>query len=708
MSQHKRILVTAALPYANGPIHLGHLAGAYLPADLYVRYQRLKRRDVLFLCGSDEHGVPITITADNEGITPQAVVDRYHLRNKQAFERLGISFDNYSRTSLPLHHETAREFFAEFHSRGILNEKQEQQFFDPAAQKFLPDRYVEGTCPVCGNPDARGDQCEKCGTYLNPLQLISPRSKITGGTPEVRETSHWYFPLGKYQERLEAYIREKSAAERWKENVLNYCRGWFTTGLQDRAVTRDLDWGVKVPLAGYKNKVLYVWFDAVLGYISSGKEWAALRGTPDEWRRYWLSPDTKYVAFIGKDNIVFHCIVFPAMLMAWNDANDSKYVLPDNVPANEFLNFEGQKFSKSRGWGIYVEEFLSRYPADLLRYYLGVTLPESHDSDFYWKEFQAKNNSELADIYGNFVNRTLAFCERTFGNTVPTRGALNALDETMLAALRQAPPASSECFEQYRFRDAITEVMNLARTANKYFNDSEPWKTAKSDLARCGTTINLCLQVTRALAILMHPVVPQSSSRLWAMLKLPGKVEDQSWNSASDLAVRDGHVIGKAEILFTKIEDKAIEEELKSLGTTAASATAPPAPAETVPAKTVPAKTVPAKTVPAKPIITYDDFVRIDLRIAKVIAAEKVPKSEKLLKIQVEIGSERRQVVAGIAQHYAPEALIGKLVVVVFNLQPAKLMGQESQGMLLAASDTEGHLMVVTPGGDIQSGSIVK
>jgi methionyl-tRNA synthetase len=397
-------------------------------------------------------------------------------------------------------------------------------------------------------------------------------------------------------------------------------------------------------------------------------------------------------AFIGKDNIVFHCIVFPAMLMAWNDANDTKYVLPDNVPANEFLNFEGQKFSKSRGWGIDVEEFLSRYPADQLRYYLGVTLPESHDSDFYWKEFQAKNNSELADIYGNFVNRTLAFCERTFGNTVPKRGDLNSLDETILAALRKAPSASSECFEQYRFRDAIAEVMNLARTANKYFNDSEPWKTAKSDLARCGTTINLCLQVTRALAILMHPVVPQSSSRLWAMLKLPGKVEDQFWNTASDLAIRDGHVIGKAEILFIKIEDKAIEEELKSLGTTV----------EPVP------QPAPAMQAPAKPTIAYDDFARIDLRIAKIISAEKVPKSEKLLKIQVEIGGERRQIVAGIAQHYAPEALIGKSVVVVFNLQPAKLMGQESQGMLLAASDSEGHLMVVTPAGDIPSGSIVK
>jgi methionyl-tRNA synthetase len=522
------------------------------------------------------------------------------------------------------------------------------------------------------------------------LQLISPRSKISGGTPEVRSTSHWYFPLGTYQERLENYIREKNSAETWKENVLNYCSGWFTAGLQDRAVTRDLDWGVKVPLAGYENKVLYVWFDAVLGYISSAKEWALKRGTPEEWRTYWLSPDTKYVAFIGKDNVVFHCIVFPAMLMAWNDANETHYVLPDNVPANEFLNFEGQKFSKSKNWGIDVEDFLSRYRSDPLRYYLGVTLPEAHDSDFFWKEFQAKNNSELADIYGNFVNRTLAFCERTFGNVVPARGELNAQDETVLAALRKTPSSSAEYYEQYRFRDGINEVMNLARAANKYFNDSEPWKTSKADPVRCGTTINICLQVTRALAILMQPVVPDSSAKVWAMLKLPGTVGEQQWMHASALAIADGHQIGKAEILFTKIEDTTIEGELKAL--------------ESVPAVVPP---VPVQ-MPAKPTITYDDFSKIDFRIARVLEAEKVPKSEKLLKLQVEIGTDRRQIIAGVAQHYAPESLVGKSVVVVFNLQPAKLMGQESQGMLLAASDNAGHLLFVTPAGEIQSGSIVK
>ena len=467
--QPDRILVTAALPYANGPIHLGHLAGAYLPADLYVRYQRLKRRDVLFICGSDEHGVAITITADKEHIRPQDVVDRYHEINRKAFDRFGMSFDNYSRTSIPLHHKTTQEFFADFHGRSILREKKEKQFYDPVAKKFLPDRYVEGTCPVCGQPDARGDQCEKCGSYLNPLELKDPRSKLSGGIPEVRETSHWYFPLGEFQTRLEEYIRERTTQEEWKENVLNYCRGWFKDGLKDRAVTRDLDWGVRVPVAGYEQKVVYVWFDAVLGYITSTREWAERQGTPDAWEQYWLSPTTKYVAFIGKDNVVFHCIVFPAMLMAWNDAHDAKYVLPQNVPANEFLNFEGQKFSKSRGWGIDVDEFLEKFPADPLRYYLTMNLPEYRDSDFTWKEFQAKNNNELADIFGNLINRTLAFAVRTFNGSVPACGVLQDRDREMLALAQRTPAAAGAFMEGYHFRDGLTEVMNLARAANKYF-----------------------------------------------------------------------------------------------------------------------------------------------------------------------------------------------------------------------------------------------
>lgn len=690
MLRPDRILVTAALPYANGALHLGHLAGAYLPADIYVRYQRHQQRDVLFICGSDEHGVAITITADKQGIRPQDVVDHFHEANRKAFERFGMSFDNYSRTSLPLHHRTTQEFFADLHARGILREKREKQFFDPRAQKFLPDRYVEGTCPVCGAPDARGDQCEKCGSYLSPMELVNPRSKLSGETPEVRETSHWYFPLGSFQERLEAYIRERNTLEPWKDNVLNYCRGWFKDGLQDRAVTRDLDWGVPVPVPGYEQKVVYVWFDAVLGYVSSTREWAGKDPATRSWERYWLSPSTKYVAFIGKDNVVFHCIVFPAMLMAWNDTHHDKYVLPHNVPANEFLNFEGQKFSKSRGWGIDLAEFLDRFPADPLRYYLGVSLPEYRDSDFTWKEFQAKNNNELADIFGNLVNRTLAFCHRTFGGIVPTPGPMDERDRAMLADLARTPGAAGELIEAYRFRDAIAEVMNLARSGNKYFNDTEPWKTAKSDLQRCATTLHVCLQVVRGLSILMSPVVPHACQRLWTMLGLEGSVDVQSWEGAGRPELGAGHRLDTPAILFVKIEDEMIQRELDLLGPSDAH---PPA--------------VPSAS-PAKPTVTLDDFKKVDLRVATVIAAERVPKSDKLLKLQVTVGQEHRQVVAGIAQHYTPEQLVGKDVVVVFNLQPAKLMGLESQGMLLAASDDAGHLVFLTPAGRIASGSIVK
>ncbi|MBI5472112.1 MAG: methionine--tRNA ligase [Ignavibacteriae bacterium] len=691
MTEAKRILVTAALPYANGPIHLGHLAGAYLPSDIYVRYQRLKGREIVFICGSDEHGVPITLTADKEKITPQAVVDRYHEMNKKAFEQFGMSFDSYSRTSLPLHHQTALEFFLDFHRRGILREKQEKQFFDPKANMFLPDRYVEGTCPICGNTEARGDQCERCGSYLNPTDLINPKSKISGEVPVLRETSHLYFPLGEFQSRLEAYMQERSARDGWKENVLKYCQSWFNDGLQDRAVTRDLDWGVKIPLSGYESKVLYVWFDAVLGYISSTKEWAQRNGNPDAWKKFWLDDGTKYLAFIGKDNVVFHCIVFPAMLMAWNDAHAAeRYVLPENVPANEFLNFEGQKFSKSRGIGIDVQDFLARFPADPLRYYLASSLPEYRDSDFYWKDFQAKNNNELADILGNFVNRTLAFAGRTFSGATPGRGALSPRDAAMIEGMKAVPGAAGLCFEQYRFRDGLLEIMNLARSANKYFNDSEPWKTAKSDPTQCGTTINISLQIARTLAILMSPIIPASAERIWKMLNLDGSVTAQSWDKAAELGIPDGRHLGTVEILFTKIDDDVIDKAIK----------------DTTNAPTVPQ--TPPKPVDVKPEITIDDFKKLDLRVAKIVQCENVPKSEKLLKLQVEVGNEKRQIVAGIAKHYKPEELVGKSVVVVYNLAPAKLMGQESKGMVLAASDDEGKLFVVTPSGELPSGSVVR
>jgi methionyl-tRNA synthetase len=714
MRDAQRILVTSALPYANGPIHLGHIAGAYLPADLYVRFQRLRGREIVFICGSDEHGVPITLTAEKEGVTPQQVVDRYHALNAAAFARLGIGFDNYSRTSLPLHHHVAQEFFAAFHARGILREKQEQQFYDEQAGMFLPDRYVEGTCPVCANPDARGDQCEKCGSDLNPTELISPRSKISGRPPVLRPTSHWYFPLGEFQARLEEYVRERDASDGWKENVLQYCRGWFREGLQDRAVTRDLDWGVRVPLPGYDRKVLYVWFEAVLGYISSTREWAERTGAPDRWKDFWQDPRTKYVAFIGKDNVVFHCIVFPAILMAWNDRGETQYVLPENVPANEFLNFEGQKFSKSRGWGIDVQEFLDRFPPDTLRYYMAVTLPEYRDSDFTWRDFQARTNNELADIFGNFVNRTLAFAHRQFGGRVPACGQLSERDRAMMELVRETPARAAGHFERYRFRDAVMEVMNLSRAANKYFNDSEPWKTAKTDPMQCATTIVVSLLTTRALAVLMYPVVPFAADRLWRMLGLPGAVADQRWDAVGSDGIGDGHQLGQPEILFTKIEDDVIEEELKKVGVPPATGGPAAAAPAVQPGPDTQHGAQPAPTTSnavggdAAPLVSIDDVRKVDLRVARVVSAEGVPKSKKLLRLQVDLGTEQRQIVAGIAQHYNPADLVGKLIVVVANLQPATLMGQESRGMLLAASDAEGKLVLLAPAADIAPGSGIR
>ena len=688
-SRFQRILVTAALPYANGLLHLGHLAGAYLPADIYVRYHRARKRDVLFVCGSDEHGVAITVTAEKEQTTPQAVVDRYHALNKNAFEKFGMSFDNYSRTSLPLHHQTTREFFTAFHKQGVLREREEQQLYCEKDALFLADRYVEGTCPNCKYDQARGDQCENCGSWLNQTELIHPKCKICGATPVVRQTTHWYFPLGEFQQRLQAYIEQRSKRDGWKENVLRYCESWFKEGLQDRAVTRDLSWGVPVPVAGYESKVIYVWFDAVLGYISSAKEWAARSDDPDRWKKYWLSEETKYVAFIGKDNVVFHCIVFPAFLMAWNDGAEEQYVLPENVPANEFLNFESQKFSKSRGWGIDLQDFLKFFPADPLRYTLAINLPESRDSDFYLRDFQARTNNELADILGNFVNRTLTFVEKNFGRKVPHLGELTEMDKEMIARLDEVPRKVSELYEQYRFRDGVIETMNLARLANKYFNDSEPWKTSTSNPIQCATSLHICLQIVRSLAILFEPIVPTIAQRIWTTLNLSSSPHTAGWESAADLELPEGHSFNKPEILVTKIEDSHIEEMVKSLS-----------------GNTTPAR--PALSPEIKPTITLDDFKKIDLRVARVLKAERVPRSDKLLRLEVEIGSEKRQVVAGIANHYAPETLVGSLIVVVANLQPAKLMGQESQGMLLAASDNTGRLAIVTVASELESGGTVK
>ncbi len=670
----EKILITSALPYANGPIHLGHLSGAYLPADIYVRYKRLNGDDVIYICGSDEHGVPITISADKEKVSPQVIIDRFHEANKKAFTRFGMSFDNYSRTSLPIHHETAKEFFLEFYNRGLFVEKKSLQFFDDKANMFLPDRYVEGTCPKCGNEEARSDECENCGSLYDPSELKNPKSKISGGTPTLKETSHYYFPLGKYQPVLEKYVNEMNEKYSWKDNVLQYCRGWFKDGLKDRAITRDLDWGIKVPVDSAAGKVIYVWFEAVLGYISSTKELSKIKNQPELWKKYWQDPKTKYIAFIGKDNVVFHAIIFPAILMAWNEGGKEQYCLPQNIPANEFLNFEGKKFSKSRNWGIDVDEFLNLFPADLLRYTLAANLPETRDTDFYWKEFQLRNNSELADILGNFINRTFTFVFKHFDGKVPSLGKLEKIDEDMLKEISEYPKRVADLFEKYKIRDGVNEIMNLARDGNKYFNDSEPWKTVKSDKEICATTLNICLQTIYTLAELFSPVLPFSTEKLFIMLN--SKPVD--WNDCGKAQLEGGHPLGKSEILFPKIEDDKIEVQVNKL---------PKVEVE---------------------LITYDDFMKIHLRVAEVIEAEKVSKSEKLLKLKVRLDNEERQVIAGIAKSYQPENLIGKKVIIVANLQPAKIMGSESKGMILAVETSKGSLQVLNVSESVNNGTRVK
>jgi methionyl-tRNA synthetase len=675
----EKILVTSALPYANGPIHLGHLSGAYLPADIYVRYKRLNGDDVIYICGSDEHGVPITISADKEKVSPQVIIDRYHEANKKAFTRFGMSFDNYSRTSIPVHHETAKEFFLEFYNRGLFIEKKSLQFFDDKANMFLPDRYVEGTCPKCGNEEARSDECENCGSLYDPSELKNPKSKISGGTPKLKETSHYYFPLGKYQPALEKYVDEMNEKYGWKENVLQYCRGWFKDGLKDRAITRDLDWGIKVPVDSAAGKVIYVWFEAVLGYISSAKELSQQKNDPDLWKKYWQDPKTKYIAFIGKDNVVFHTIIFPAILMAWNEGGKEQYCLPQNVPANEFLNFEGKKFSKSRNWGIDVDEFLNLFDADLLRYTLAANLPETRDTDFYWKEFQLRNNSELADILGNFINRTFTFVFKHFDGKVPTLGKLEKIDEDMLKEISEYPRRVAELFEKYKIRDGVNEIMNLARDGNKYFNDTEPWKTVKSDKERCGTTLNICLQTIYTLAELFYPLLPFSMEKLFVMLN----AKPVDWKDCGKTQLKEGHQLNQSEILFPKIEDEKIEAQVNKL---------PQSESEKEKVN----------------MITYDDFMKVQLRTAEVISAEKVTKSEKLLKLKVKLDDEERQVIAGIAKSYQPENLIGKKVVIVANLQPAKLMGLESKGMILAVETKDGLLQVLNVPESVNNGTRVK
>jgi len=677
----RRILITSALPYANSNQHLGNVAGAYLPADIFARYQRLKGNEVLYICGSDEHGVPVTISALNEKTTPKTIIDKYHFENKEAFEKLGISFDNYSRTSSAIHHKTAQEFFLDLFQKGILKEKIDKQLYCAKDNMFLPDRYVEGTCPFCDNPDARGDQCEKCGNMLTPETIKNPKCKICGSVPEVRQTKHLFFPFGDYQKQLEEYIAGKKD---WKDNVLQYCQGWFKAGLEDRAVTRDMEWGIKVPVEGYEDKVIYVWIEAVLGYVSATKEWAINTNQPDKWKEFWQDEETEYFAFIGKDNIVFHCIIMPAMFMARGG-----YVLPKNVPANEFFNFEGKKFSKSRNWGITLKEFLEILPPDPLRYTIAINMPESHDTDFYWADFQARNNNELADILGNFVNRTVTFAQNYFDGKVPDRTKISPIDEEAIKNIKDAPEKIAALFERFKMRDGVIEIMNVARMANKYFNDSEPWKTRKSDIEQCSTTINICLEIVRLLSLVADPILPFTAERMRNLLNIE-KPEEGSWDSAGELRLSIGSPIKKPEILFSKIEDATIEPLVMKFSNPNSIAEKP-AP----------------KVEPIKEFITIDEFKNIDIRVVKVLECEKVPKSNKLLKLKVKLGKEERTIVAGIAQHYEPEQLIGKTITILANLEYAKLMGIESQGMILAAKSTDGKLSMLSPDKEIHDGGIV-
>jgi methionyl-tRNA synthetase len=677
----KRHTLTAALPYTNGPVHIGHLAGVYIPADIYARFLRSKGEDVLFVCGSDEHGVPITLKAKKEGISPQEVVDKYNGIIKKSFADFGITFDIYSRTSNPTHHETASEFFTNLHDKGLFIEEVSQQFYDPTENQFLADRYITGTCPKCHNEKAYGDQCESCGSSLNATDLINPKSALTGEVPHLKETKHWFLPLDKYQDRLEQWILKDHTD--WKANVYGQCKSWLDSGLQPRAVTRDLDWGVKVPLKDAEGKVLYVWFDAPIGYISASKEWA--KETGKDWEPYWKSKDTNLIHFIGKDNIVFHCIVFPAMLMAHGD-----FILPENVPANEFLNLEGDKISTSRNWAVWLHEYLEDFPEkqDVLRYALTATAPETKDNDFTWKDFQARNNNELVAVFGNFINRVLVLSKKYFDGKVMPKGALSAEDSAALAQLAEFPAKIEKSLLQYRFREALSEMMNLARLGNKYLADEEPWKVWKTNPARVETVLNVALQIAASLSIVGEPFIPFSAKKLKGMMNL----EQLPWSEAgkSDL-LPSNHQLGEASLLFEKIEDEEIDKQLKKLEDTKTANDAASAQAD-----------------PAKENISFDDFTTMDIRVGTILTAEKVAKTKKLLQLTVDTGIDKRTVVSGIAEFFDPKDLIGKQVSILVNLEPRKIKGIESQGMILMAEDATGKLTFVSPMEHINPGGVVR
>ncbi len=674
---YKRTLITTALPYANGPVHIGHLAGVYIPADIYARYLRLKGEEVLLIGGSDEHGVPIAIKAQKEGISPQEVVDRYHYLIKDSFEQLGIHHDIYSRTTSPPPHQLARDFFRTLHDKGEFVEQTSMQYYDEEAGQFLADRYITGTCPHCQSAGAYGDQCESCGTSLAPTDLIDPRSAISGSKPVLRETKHWYLPLDKHEGWLKEWILE--GHKEWKSNVYGQCKSWLDMGLQPRAVSRDLDWGIPVPVEGGEGKVLYVWFDAPIGYISNTKELL-----PDTWETWWKSEDTKLVHFIGKDNIVFHCIVFPAMLKA-----EGSYILPENVPANEFLNLEGDKISTSRNWAVWLHEYLEEFPGkqDVLRYVLTANAPETKDNDFTWRDFQARNNNELVAIYGNFVNRALVLTHKYFDGVVPTPGELTTYDQETIAEVQAIKGRLEHELEHYRFREALKEAMQLARIGNKYLADTEPWKLAKTDMPRVGTILNIALQITANLTTAFAPFLPMSSQRLLGMLAS----EAFGWETLGSMTlIPAGHKLGEAELLFEKIEDPAIEAQIAKLEASKAANEA-----------------AQRKAAPVAEDIAFDDFLKLDIRVGTVLECSKVPKADKLLQFRLDDGLGGRTIVSGIAQHYAPEELIGQQVCFIANLPPRKLKGIESQGMILSAEDLDGKLRVVQPSVPVAPGSKV-
>jgi methionyl-tRNA synthetase len=686
----KRYLITSALPYASGVTHLGNVVGSTLPADIYARYCRLRGRDTLSICGSDEHGVAITIAAEKEGVPAQTVIDRYHHANAAALEGLDILFDLYDRTSNPIHAATAQEFFRIWLDKGLLERKEDDQFFDEETSMFLPDRYVEGVCPNCGYDKARGDQCDSCGAYYDQLDLKSPRSLISGKTPVVRKTTHWYFRLDAFQEWCEQYI--ESHAGDWKDNVLQQSRSWLKQGLSPRSATRDMSWGIPVPADGAEGKVLYVWFEAVLGYISMTKQWAANQADPEAWRQWWCNADTEYTAFLGKDNIVFHTIIFPILLAT---RADEGYILPKNVPANEFLNLEGEKFSKSRNWAIDVQQYLTAFPekqhVDVVRYVLTMNMPETKDSDFTWRDFQARTNNELAAILGNYINRVMTFVHKNFGGVVPVvPSTFIAGDHERLLSesIHQGIENVAKNLDDFRFRDAATEAMNVARAANKYFNDKAPWKSIKDDPDDCAATLNVCLQTIRSLSILFAPFLPEASATMQSMLGVPvntgapkqNVVGTDTWQLSEVHLLTSGTALEQPVILFTKVENDIVEREISKLGSMSA-----------------PSQEASNEKGAEEALISIDHFGTVKLRTAVVLEAERVAKSEKLLKLQVDLGGERRQILAGIAKHYSPEELVGTVIVVVANLKPAKLMGMESQGMVLAASNAEGKLTLVSP-----------